>query len=170
MMHSKEDQGDDNEFVHFEEEEELGGDPEEVIEEESEEELVITERPMTPAQPQPPAGGPKPAAKKAPAKRAARPVRKAKKAAKKKAKASAKRAKRAKRPARKRGRRRRMRGGAQAQLLRCDDHGYYIVKFQNNPQHLRILVNEMLGTRLAARLGLPVPQVEVVEVRPELIS
>jgi hypothetical protein len=65
---------------------------------------------------------------------------------------------------------RRMRGGAQAHLMRCDDDGYYIVKFQNNPQHLRILANEMLATRLAARLGLCVPQVEVVEVRPELIA
>ena len=44
MTHEKEEPGDDNEFVHFEEEEELGGDPEEIIEEESEEELVITER------------------------------------------------------------------------------------------------------------------------------
>src|SRR5258708_6241723 len=65
---------------------------------------------------------------------------------------------------------RRMRGGAQAHLMRCDDDGYYIVKFQNNPQHLRILANEMLATRLAARLGLCVPQVEMVEVRPELIA
>ena len=65
---------------------------------------------------------------------------------------------------------RRMRGGAQAQLMRCDDDGYYIVKFQNNPQHLRILANEMLATRLAARLGLCVPQIEVVEVRPEIIA
>ena len=65
---------------------------------------------------------------------------------------------------------RRMRGGAQAQLMRCDDNGYYIVKFQNNPQHLRILANEMLATRLAARLGLCVPRVEVVEVRPEMIA
>jgi hypothetical protein len=65
---------------------------------------------------------------------------------------------------------RRMRGGAQAQLMRCDDGAYYIVKFQNNPQHLRILANEMLATRLAARLGLVVPQVEVVEVRPEIIA
>src|SRR5579863_2998906 len=65
---------------------------------------------------------------------------------------------------------RRMRGGAQAQLMRCDDEAYYIVKFQNNPQHLRILANEMLATRLAARLGLSVPQVEVVEVRPEIIA
>jgi hypothetical protein len=65
---------------------------------------------------------------------------------------------------------RRMRGGAQAQLMRCDDEAYYIVKFQNNPQHLRILANEMLATRLAARLGLCVPHVDVVEVRPEIIA
>ena len=65
---------------------------------------------------------------------------------------------------------RRMRGGAQSHLLRCDDGGYYIVKFQNNPQHLRILANEMLGTKLAARMGLAVPRVEVVEVRRELIE
>src|SRR6267378_4073167 len=65
---------------------------------------------------------------------------------------------------------RRMRGGAQAHLMRCDDDTYYIVKFQNNPQHLRILANEMLATRLAARLGVCVPQVEVIEVRPELIA
>src|SRR6267378_5650682 len=65
---------------------------------------------------------------------------------------------------------RRMRGGAQAHLMRCDDDAYYIVKFQNNPQHLRILANEMLATRLAARLGVCVPQVEVIEVRPELIA
>lgn len=65
---------------------------------------------------------------------------------------------------------RRMRGGAQSQLMRCDDQAYYIVKFQNNPQHLRILANEMLATRLAARLGLCVPHVEVVEVRADLIA
>jgi len=65
---------------------------------------------------------------------------------------------------------RRMRGGAQAHLMRCDDGACYVVKFQNNPQHVRVLANEMLGTRLAARLGLPVPRVEVVEVTGELIA
>jgi hypothetical protein len=54
--------------------------------------------------------------------------------------------------------------------MRCDDGAYYIVKFQNNPQHLRILANEMLATRLGARLGITVPQVEVIDVRPELIA
>jgi hypothetical protein len=54
--------------------------------------------------------------------------------------------------------------------MRCDDGGYYVVKFQNNPQHKRVLANEMLATRLAARLGLCVPGVEVVDVRAELIA
>jgi len=54
--------------------------------------------------------------------------------------------------------------------MRCDDGEYYVVKFQNNPQHRRVLVNELLGTKLAERLGLPVPPVEVVEVRHELIA
>jgi len=53
--------------------------------------------------------------------------------------------------------------------MRCDDGGYYVVKFQNNPQHVRILVNEFLGTRLAARLGLPTPHVAVTEVPEDLV-
>jgi hypothetical protein len=64
---------------------------------------------------------------------------------------------------------RRMRGGAQSHLMRCDDGYYYVVKFQNNPQHRRILVNELLGTRLAARLGLPTVPVEIIAVSDELI-
>jgi hypothetical protein len=64
---------------------------------------------------------------------------------------------------------RRMRGGAQAHLMRCSDGHYYVVKFQNNPQHRRILVNELLGTKLAARLGLPTTPVAIVEVSEELI-
>jgi hypothetical protein len=64
---------------------------------------------------------------------------------------------------------RRMRGGAQSHLMRCSDGHHYVVKFQNNPQHRRILVNELLGTRLAARLGLPVTPVAIVHVTEELI-
>jgi hypothetical protein len=64
---------------------------------------------------------------------------------------------------------RRMRGGAQSHLMRCSDGNYYVVKFQNNPQHRRILVNELLGTKLAARLGLPTTPVAIVEVSEELI-
>jgi hypothetical protein len=64
---------------------------------------------------------------------------------------------------------RRMRGGAQSHLMRCSDGHYYVVKFQNNPQHRRILVNELLGTRLAARLGLPTTPAAVIDVTEELI-
>ncbi|MBZ5696131.1 MAG: phosphatidylinositol kinase [Acidobacteriia bacterium] len=65
---------------------------------------------------------------------------------------------------------RRMRGGAQSQLMHCEDGAYYIVKFQNNPQGTRILVNELLGARLGARLGLPIPAAAVVEVRESLVE
>ena len=65
---------------------------------------------------------------------------------------------------------RRMRGGAQAHLLRCEDGGYYITKFQNNPQHIRILANEMLCFGLAQWLGLPVARAEVIEVETKLID
>ena len=64
---------------------------------------------------------------------------------------------------------RRMRGGSQAHLMRCSDKHYHVVKFQNNPQHRRILVNELLGSRLAARLGLPVASVAVIHVSNRLI-
>jgi len=42
---------------------------------------------------------------------------------------------------------RRMPGGAQPHLMRCSDEQYYVVKFQNNPQHRRVLANELLPTR-----------------------
>src|SRR5437868_8833246 len=62
-----------------------------------------------------------------------------------------------------------MRGGAQGHLMRCSDGHFYVVKFRNNPQHLRVLANELLATRLAERAGLPVPISEVVEVGDWLI-
>ena len=63
-----------------------------------------------------------------------------------------------------------MRGGAQAQLLLADDGGYYIVKFQNNPQHRRILANELMAHVLLRHLELPTPQAGIVQVGAELIT
>jgi hypothetical protein len=63
-----------------------------------------------------------------------------------------------------------MRGGAQGHLMRCSDGHYYVVKFKNNPQHPRVLANELLATRLAERAGLPVPPTEVIEVEDWLIA
>ena len=65
---------------------------------------------------------------------------------------------------------RRMRGGSQSHLMRCSDDNYYVVKFQNNPQHRRILVNELLGSRLAARMGLPITPSAVIQVSERLID
>ncbi|MGO9210836.1 MAG: HipA family kinase [Terriglobales bacterium] len=65
---------------------------------------------------------------------------------------------------------RRMRGGAQSHLMRSSDGHFYVVKFQNNPQHLRVLANELLATRIAERIGLPVPRTEVVEVGDWLVE
>jgi hypothetical protein len=63
-----------------------------------------------------------------------------------------------------------MRGGAQSHLMFADDGHYYIVKFQNNPQHIRVLANELLATRIAERMGLPVPVTEIIEVSRWLIE
>jgi hypothetical protein len=65
---------------------------------------------------------------------------------------------------------RRMRGGAQGQLMLGADGRLYVVKFQNNPQHTRVLANEFLASRLAAAAGLTVPQAELVEVSRWLID
>ena len=64
---------------------------------------------------------------------------------------------------------RRMRGGSQSHLMRCSDGGYYVVKFQNNPQGCRVLANELLGSLLARLIGLCVSQVAIVEVSETLI-
>ncbi len=41
---------------------------------------------------------------------------------------------------------------------------------QNNPQHIRVLANEMLATKLGLALGLPMSRVEVIEVSESLIE
>ena len=55
-------------------------------------------------------------------------------------------------------------------MIRCSDNNFYVVKFRNNPQHMRVLANEMLATRLAEAVGLPVPTTEVVEVSDWLVE
>jgi len=63
-----------------------------------------------------------------------------------------------------------LRGGAQSHLLRASDGACYVTKFQNNPQHIRVLANEMLATKLGIALELPMPRVEVIEVPDWLIE
>lgn len=65
---------------------------------------------------------------------------------------------------------RKLRGGSQSHLLQAPDGAFYVTKFQNNPQHIRVLANEMLATRLGLALGLPMPRVEIIEVSNWLIQ
>lgn len=65
---------------------------------------------------------------------------------------------------------RRMHGGAQSHLMHCAAGYYYVIKFLNNPQHTRVLVNDRLGMRLTEMIGLPVPVADVVEVNRWLIE
>jgi hypothetical protein len=63
-----------------------------------------------------------------------------------------------------------MRGGAQGQLMLGADGQVYVVKFQNNPQHVRVLANEFLASRIAAAAGLTAPETELVEVSNWLVE
>lgn len=59
---------------------------------------------------------------------------------------------------------RKMRGGAQAHLLEASDGFFYVVKFHNNPQHRRILVNEWTASTFLHYLGISAPEYAIVDV------
>jgi hypothetical protein len=65
---------------------------------------------------------------------------------------------------------RKMRGGAQAHLVEANDGGCYVVKFLNNPQHRRILVNEWLGAAFLSYLGIATPEPAIVRVGEEFLK
>jgi hypothetical protein len=64
---------------------------------------------------------------------------------------------------------RKMRGGAQAHLLEASDGQFYIVKFQNNPQHRRILVNELVASVFMKYLQISSAEAAVIEVSEEFL-
>ena len=65
---------------------------------------------------------------------------------------------------------RKMRGGAQAHLLEGEDGAFYVVKFVNNPQHRRILINEWLACAFLRYLQIHVPDTVVIELTSEFIG
>ena len=65
---------------------------------------------------------------------------------------------------------RKMRGGAQAHLLEADDGHWYVVKFRNNPQHRRILVNERLSATLLDYLKIATPETALIQVGAEFLA
>lgn len=65
---------------------------------------------------------------------------------------------------------RKMRGGAQAHLLECRDGCFYVVKFRNNPQHRRILVNEWIASVFLNYLQISTPPAAIVSLSPEFLA
>jgi hypothetical protein len=65
---------------------------------------------------------------------------------------------------------RKMRGGAQAHLLEADDGHWYVVKFRNNPQHRRVLVNESLSATILEYLKISIPETALIEVTPAFLA
>ena len=59
-------------------------------------------------------------------------------------------------------------GGSLPGLMEADDLGTYVVKFSGAGQGRPVLVAEVVAGELARSLGLPVPELVVVEVDPEL--
>jgi hypothetical protein len=65
---------------------------------------------------------------------------------------------------------RKMRGGAQAHLMEATDGHSYVVKFHNNPQHRRILVNESIASTFLHYLGIAAPETAIVEVTESFLA
>src|SRR5881397_3544218 len=65
---------------------------------------------------------------------------------------------------------RRMRGGAQAHLLEADDGQWYVVKFRNNPQHRRVLVNEAVCATLLRYLSISAPETALIQVDARFLA
>ena len=65
---------------------------------------------------------------------------------------------------------RKMRGGAQAHLLEASDGNTYVVKFSNNPQHRRILVNEWIAGVFLRHLGLSSPEPAMVRLTEDSVD
>ena len=63
-----------------------------------------------------------------------------------------------------------MRGGAQSHLLEGDDGCFYVVKFLNNPQHRRILVNELVSSIFLRYLQISSPETAIVSITPEFLK
>ena len=62
-----------------------------------------------------------------------------------------------------------MRGGAQSHLIEGDDGCFYVVKFLNNPQHRRILINELVCSVFLRYLQISCPDSALIEISPEFL-
>jgi hypothetical protein len=65
---------------------------------------------------------------------------------------------------------RKMRGGAQAHLIEASDGHFYVVKFTNNPQHRRILVNEWIASTFLHFLGISSPEIAMIRISESFLT
>ncbi len=54
--------------------------------------------------------------------------------------------------------------------METGDGGFYVVKFLNNPQHRRILVNELVSSTILSYLQIGAPPTALVEVSAEFLA
>ena len=65
---------------------------------------------------------------------------------------------------------RKMRGGAQSHLIEADDGRFYVVKFRNNPQHRRILVNEWICSTFLRYLQISAAEPAIIRLDADFIG
>lgn len=65
---------------------------------------------------------------------------------------------------------RKVRGGAQAHLIEAQDGHFYVVKFRNNPQHRRILVNEWIASVIIRYLQISTPATAILDLTAEFLD
>jgi len=65
---------------------------------------------------------------------------------------------------------RKMRGGAQSHLIEAEDGHFYVVKFQNNPQHRRVLINEWLVAEFLRYLQISCPATAVIYLSEKFLA
>jgi hypothetical protein len=65
---------------------------------------------------------------------------------------------------------RKMRGGAQAHLLEAEDGNFYVVKFRNNPQHSRVLINESITSVFLRYLRISTPETAIIRLTPDFLE
>lgn len=65
---------------------------------------------------------------------------------------------------------RKMRGGAQAHLIEASNGHPYVVKFTNNPQHRRILINEWVSSIFLKHLDMTTPETELIHVDGDFLE
>src|ERR1700737_2667272 len=59
-------------------------------------------------------------------------------------------------------------GGSLPAIIEADDEGMYVLKFRGAGQGQKALVAELVAGEIARALGLPVPEIVLVELDPKL--